>query len=363
MQIRRFFANLGLVLGSVVIALLLVEVALRVIPLDIVPSASTDRGYFSKFDPKLGWAPIPGVKGYHAEHGFSVLVEQNSLGLRAPEDSGPERRNGDYRVLVLGDSYVWGYGASQDDIFTNPDVHGRKGLELVNMGVSGYGTDQELLLYRALGSSFDVDSVALVFTTYNDVSNNVKPNAYGYDKPYFTLNGTLTLHDDHIRDSLARKVWNGFIDTSRAASLINTGLVNLDYLMSGRGSADNALAEAIDRIRTPEELNAKDMKGVALTAAIIAQLRDEVEARGDRFEVLFVPYKPHIVALQEEDHPLVKPLVEQLSAKGIKTASPYRLFLEEARTGVSLFNAEDNHFNAAGHKLFGRFIVEQLQVD
>ncbi len=363
MRLRPLLANLALVLGSVAVTLLLVEIALRVVPLNIAASASTDRGFFSKFDPKLGWAPVPGVKGYHSDHGFSVLVEQNSLGLRAPEDVGPERRNGDYRALVLGDSYVWGYGAAQDEIFTNPNVHGGKGLELVNMGVSGYGTDQELLLYRELGSRFDVDAVVLVFTTYNDVSNNSTPEAYGYDKPYFTLDGELKLHDSHVSDSLGRKIWNGFIDSSRTASLVNTGLVNLGYMMSDRSSADNALAEAIDRIRTPDELNQKDMKGVALTAAIIGQLRDEVEARGDRFEVVFVPYKPHIVALQENDHPLVKPLAEQLAAMGIETASPYRLFLDEAREGVSLFNSGDNHFNAAGHKLFGRFLAEQIQAD
>jgi hypothetical protein len=363
-RVRAFLANLGLVLGSVAVTLLVVEIALRVIPLDIVPSASTDRGYFSKFDPKLGWAPIPDARGYHSDHGFSVLVEQNSLGLRAPEEVGPQRLDEDYRVLVLGDSYVWGYGVDQDEIFTNPKVHGREGLEFVNMGVSGYGTDQALLLYRSLGSTFDADAVVLVFTTYNDVANNVSPLAYGYSKPYFTLlDGRLTLHDGHVRDSMVRKLWNGFIDSSRTASLLNTGIINLDYMMSRPDSREEALADAIDRVRSPGELSARDKLGLDLTVALITQLRDEVESRGNPFKVVFVPYKPHIVALQEHDHPLVEPLSRQLAEKGIATASPYGLFLAEARNGTNLFNGEDNHFNAAGHKLFGRFLAGQFAGD
>jgi hypothetical protein len=178
---RQIAGNLVLMLASIVFAFAIAEILLRIVPLDIVGSASGDRGFFSKFDPKLGWAPIPLVRQHQSEHGFSVLVEQNSFGLRAPEEIGMARANGKYRALVLGDSYVWGYGAEQADIFTNGAVHGRDDLELVNMGVSGYGTDQALLIYRGFGSNFDVDAVVLAFTTYNDLSENLSRNVYGSD--------------------------------------------------------------------------------------------------------------------------------------------------------------------------------------
>lgn len=357
---RQILGNLALMLASVVFAFAMVEVMLRIVPLDFVGSASGDRGYFSKFDPKLGWAPIPSVRQYHSQQGFSVLVEQNSLGLRAPQEIGMARTNGKYRALVLGDSYVWGYGADQADIFTQDMVHARDDLELVNMGVSGYGTDQALLLYRNFGRDFDVDAVVLAFTTYNDIANNISEEAYGYDKPYFTLDNGLTLHDGHIADATFRRWWTGFLKESRAASLINTGIVNLQYLLSGPVDAKRALSKALDRVRTVGELDEEDKKGLDLTAAIIAALRDEVESKGAQFSVVFIPYKPHILAKLDNDHPLVTPLSERLDALGVKHSSPYAAFLAETNKGTDLFNVQDNHFNAAGHKVFGTFVAGTL---
>jgi hypothetical protein len=330
------------------------------VPLDFVGSAGSDRGFFSRFDPKLGWSPIPSVRQYHSDQDFSVLVEQNRLGLRAPEEIGMARANGKYRALVLGDSYVWGYGAEQADIFTNGAVHGRDDLELVNMGVSGYGTDQELLLYRDFGSKFDVDAVVLAFTTYNDIDNNLDKRAYGYQKPYFKLDNGLTLHDGHIADSTLRRLWNGFLQESRAASLVNTGVLNLRYMVSARFDSDKALSKAVDRVRTVKELTKKDKKGLDLTAAIIAALRDAVEARGAQFLVVYIPFKPHILAQVDNDHPLVAPLSERLDALGVKHFSPYAAFLAQAKAGTQLFNGKDNHFNAAGHKAFGAFVAANL---
>lgn len=360
MRDRQIFINLALTLASVIFAFLLVEIMLRIVPLGMVESTSADRGYFSKFDPELGWVPIPNVRRYHSDHDFSVLVEQNSLGLRAPEEIRTARGNGDFRALVLGDSYVWGYGAGQADIFTNKGVHGRQDLELINMGVSGYGTDQALLLYRKSGNEFDVDAVVLVFTTYNDLANNLESNAYGYDKPYFTLDGELTLHDGHVRDSTLRRWWTGFLTHSRAATVVNNGILNLRWLISRSIDDEEALAEARDQVRTPQPLREKDIKGLNLTAALIAQLRDEVEANGAQFQVVFVPFKPHVLAQQALDHPLVTPLGERLAARGVKFTSPYDIFLERAKAGERLFNLEDNHFNAAGHKLFGEFVAGKL---
>ncbi len=358
-RLRQSLGNLALTLASIAFAFALAEAMLRIVPLDFVGSASGDRGFFSRFDPKLGWSPIPSVRQYHSDQDFSVLVEQNSLGLRAPEEIGMARTNGKYRALVLGDSYVWGYGAQQGDIFTNGAVHGRDDLELVNLGVSGYGTDQELLFYRQFGSRFDVDAVVLAFNAYNDISDNLSQNVYGYDKPYFTLENGLVLHDDNIGDSPIRSVWNDLLTKSKAAALVSTGLLNIRYLVASWWGGDD-FSQAVAKVREPRALKEKELRGLDLTAAIIAALRDEVEARGAQFSVVFIPYKPHILAQVDYDHPLVAPLNERLDALGVKHHSPYAAFLAQARAGTQLFNGKDNHFNAAGHKVFGDFLAGTL---
>src|SRR5579871_5622704 len=178
MRFRVGAAHAALVTGGVLTALLAVEGLLRLCPALAGPrSTPAEKIFFTRYDPELGWAPRPQIAGIHRDDGFSVFVSQNAWGLRAAADVGPARRvPGRRRVLVLGDSYVWGYGASQHEIFTDPRVAGDR-VDLVNFGVSGYGTDQELLFYRRLGTRFDVDEVALVFTPYNDVENNLEPSS------------------------------------------------------------------------------------------------------------------------------------------------------------------------------------------
>ena len=113
---------------------------------------------------------------------------------------------GKKRSLVFGDSHLWGFGVDQNQIFSAPEVHGTN-EEIVNFGVSGYGSDQEYLLYQLIGTKFIADEVVVAFTPYNYVANNLAAKEYGYLKPYFRLeNGQPVLHNDHIRDSGFRRV-------------------------------------------------------------------------------------------------------------------------------------------------------------
>jgi len=101
-----------------------------------------------------------------------------------------------------------------------PEVHGTN-EEIVNFGVSGYGSDQEYLLYQLMGTKFIADEVVVAFTPYNDVANNLAAKEYGYLKPYFTLeNGQPVLRNDHVRSSGFRQVLNALDRHSRVWNLM-----------------------------------------------------------------------------------------------------------------------------------------------
>lgn len=157
------------VLISFVIVALLSEVALRLFA-PRLGVAVDEKARFYRFDHELGWAPLENIT--YAEKDHRYLVHQNQFGLRAPDDIQLKKTSGRKRILVLGDSYVWGVGATQDELFTDPKVYGTND-EVINCGVSGYGTDQEYLFYLREGQKFDVDQVVLAFTLYNDVENNL----------------------------------------------------------------------------------------------------------------------------------------------------------------------------------------------
>src|ERR1700719_5331106 len=186
------------ILISLVIVALLGEVALRLFA-PRLGVAVDEKSRFYRFDHDLGWAPLENIT--YEEKDNQYLVQKNQFGLRAPDDIQLKKTSGRKRILVLGDSYVWGVGASQEELFTAPEHYGTND-ELINCGVSGYGTDQEYLFYLLKGQKFDVDEVVLVFTLYNDVENNLNSKQYSYLKPYFTLHGgQLVLHNDHVQYS------------------------------------------------------------------------------------------------------------------------------------------------------------------
>src|SRR2546423_8725847 len=193
----------GLLIGA-----LLGEVALRLITPSRLASGRNERDFFCRFDRQLGWAPLENITGVHHAKRATSIVHQNQYGMRGPDDVQLNKTSGKKRVLVLGDSYVWGFGMDQSKLFSAPEVHGNN-RELLNFGVSGYGTDQEYLLYLRKGKDFAVDQVVVAFTPYNDVANNLASKQYSYLKPYFTLEGgQLVLHDDHVRQKKFNSIIN-----------------------------------------------------------------------------------------------------------------------------------------------------------
>ena len=43
---------------------------------------------------------------------------------------------------------------------------------------------------------------------------------------------------------------------------------------------------------------------------------------------------------------------------GVNYREPYPEFLRSAMAGAQLFHPPDNHFNAAGHALFAKFVTD-----
>ena len=110
-----------------------------------------ERNFFCRFDRQLGWAPLENISGQQSVDRKRFVVHQNQFGLRGADDMRLEKTPGEKRILVLGDSYIWGFGANQDSLFSAPQVH-QTNDEIINAGVSGYGTDQEYCFICAPGN-------------------------------------------------------------------------------------------------------------------------------------------------------------------------------------------------------------------
>ena len=128
----------------------------------------------------IGHEHVPGGEAFL----MGVPVVINSLGLREREYS-PDKDRDVYRILVLGDSMTFGWGARAEDTYakrlermlngTNayPD---RRRFEVINAGVGNYNTAQEVAYFKSRGIQLDPDMVILGFYL-NDAEPTPRANA------------------------------------------------------------------------------------------------------------------------------------------------------------------------------------------
>ncbi|MGH9428853.1 MAG: SGNH/GDSL hydrolase family protein, partial [Terriglobia bacterium] len=137
-KLRTLLARFMLIIISLFVGLLLAEGLTRILFPQLAPRTARLTKFW-KYDSRYGWAHNPGASGYFETFGIRAFVTINSKGFRGPEIEharDPKRQ----RVLVLGDSYVWGYGVKDDEVFTERLRTAVPEVEIVNLGVSGYGT-------------------------------------------------------------------------------------------------------------------------------------------------------------------------------------------------------------------------------
>jgi len=96
---------------------------------------------------------------------FSVVYSVNGHGLRDREYA-LEKPPGVRRVLAFGDSFTFGSGVGDDAVFTAVAEDRLDGVEVINMGVPGYGLDQILLSFLAQGRAWEPDDVVVFLNSH-----------------------------------------------------------------------------------------------------------------------------------------------------------------------------------------------------
>ncbi len=345
---------------TLLVLLGLVEGVFRMLNPDYDLRGGNERRFFCVFDSVLGWTPKTNFTGVHEKDGFSIPVHQNQFGLRASDNLLRENPTGKRRIIVMGDSYVWGYGVGDADVFTELDMS-RYGVELINFGVSGYGTDQEYLLYEKMGKDFSAEEVILVITPYNDFMNNVEPSQYGYDKPYFKLKDEqLVLHTEHLKPDLWSRLRNELSDSLRAFNYMGSLLRSFKQSFE---SSDKSASAPKQAVLDKESVTESDELAMALTLRIVEKLKSLVESQGRKFTVAFIPYKIHVTRNILRNHPMVPLFADKLREKEIKYLEPFYIFLQAEEKRAGLFNQNDRHFSASGHALFASTLLDPELVE
>jgi hypothetical protein len=184
-----------------------IAVLVHVRDLDIRKPTYTWANIKSEFwtdrDAVFGVWHAPNDRYRHAKSCFDVVYETNSHGARDRDRS--FEIQGSKRVVVLGDSFVEGYGVAREDRFTDR-LEASLGVEFLNFGTSGnFGPTQYMLLYRSLAKRFEHNTVIVGLLPANDfrdddyrLAKEVFADRY---RPYLVGSSPdfeIIYHQDHL---------------------------------------------------------------------------------------------------------------------------------------------------------------------
>lgn len=337
---------------------------------------------FIQHDPVYGASHIPGQAGYWTKAPEPVYVEINSHGFRGP-DRPLDKPPGTYRIVIIGDSYVEAFSVPFEETLSSRLERRLRAkgypVEAVALGVSDFGTAQELLLLEREGLRYQPDLVVLAFA-HNDPANNHPLLHRNTDRPYFRLTdqGRLErlpyrMESDSrgpVRDFLRRhlRIYTFFPKRVREA------VRRLRNKTAREGPAK--LQNHFELYPTAQEPLGRE--AWELTFALLKEFRRKVEASGAEFVLLEIPFKGQVEKRYWEKFLANYPEVRQREAD-FENQEPQRLlgdfcrkermrclillptFQKAAAKGWELFGHRDFHWNAAGNRLAAEALLAAVE--
>ncbi len=275
-------------------------------------------------------------------------IHINDKGYRGKEYD-YEKTLGATRVVILGDSVAFGYKTDESDVFAPVLDTMHKNLEVINLSVQGYGTDQELIKLEREGLQFNPDIVILVCALENDALDNSSAK-FVFDnehpKPYFVYeNGELVLKDDHIRMPFLKRT---------------------AFVLSQKSILYNKLLDAleVDKKEYKRGLVGEDTQGppdYELTFRLIRRMHDILAERDIRFAAAIFPRRPDF---KEDVTTTADAFKESSILEGVQLIDLCALYKENGfhRDSLGAYSFDKQlHLTAKGHRLTAKILYEVLQ--
>jgi hypothetical protein len=189
-QPLRFRTHLMLLLGAVGVSLFICEAALRMTGRFQTPSYPPVCMRPELYQPSALygyrlWPSRTTTYLYPAHNPRRLTLVSNRDGFRnSREFDEPDER---LRVMMVGDSFVFGEGVEESERFTNALEALQPSWRIDSLGMPGYGPDLMLRALEAVGLKAAPDVV--VFSMYTDDFRRVHPQyaGAGFEIPRFKL--------------------------------------------------------------------------------------------------------------------------------------------------------------------------------
>jgi hypothetical protein len=377
-------SNLGLVIFSLVLALVVLELGLRLLGLG--------RPGLYQFDRYSGWTLRPNAYLLQNKEG-GALVQVNSAGLRERER--PYRKPpGTFRIAVLGDSFTEAKQVPLDQTFcavierrlaSCPSLAGKK-VETLNFGCDSYGTAQELMTLRHRVWQFSPDMVVLAFCTGNDVRNDSIELEGDKCQPFFTFHdGELVLSGPFEQSPWFRFQCMMRFESQRSAALNVLGQLRSAIRASLRARRQlaqvphNAGFEAgLDNWIYRPPATSVQREAWEIAEGELDQMNQEVASHGAQFLVVTLSNGIQVnpdpalrsaymrrMGVENLFYPdlRIKALGDRRGFAVLNLAPPFQAYAEQHHLflhGFTNTRMGVGHWNETGHRCAGELIAQRL---
>ena len=339
---------------ATLVAFVLCEIAARMI-FPRPPTGTREPQVAHLYDPEIRYVLAPSQQGWIDDG----LVTVNALGFRGAPVAVP-KPPGRFRVAVAGDSLTMGWGVGDDETYaarlerllreTSPP----RDADVVNLGVGGYNTRQEVTLLARHAAKLQPDLVLIGFYS-NDV-----PDALD-DSEASAPGGTRILAENPQAGRVLRinptptDWWNRQLRKSRAIYLAGRAFNRL------RGGGEWGLSRYAMEMDMLQGRTSPDLERAwTRVAAQFDRLEALASDRGFVVGLVVLPCKEQVTGEFQSTRYLdtIRSLAEP---RGFHVIDPVPLMRERATARHELYIPYDrNHPSAEGHALIAEAIHRHL---
>jgi lysophospholipase L1-like esterase len=368
---RPLLINTTLVLFSLLLVGGLTEIILRLQGFNPLGEFFSDEGRAiflqPSHNPQRIYEAKPGTSGY----GWETEIRINSHGFRGREYS-LQKPAGTFRIVVIGDSITFGNRLAPEEnypaVLESLYQQAGKSVEVLNLGLGGYDTLQEVATLKDIGLSFDPDLVILGYCI-NDIgiaSGNVnyirRLQQYGHWVYRSRLAQFLRIQLDRIELKQFAQQAN------RAESFDET---YRDYLanIEGDGELDRLVKTLKKRLET-ENIQQPFVKDYTQESRLrrlrfaFEQLQQLQKLKSEKdFDVMVLAFPFLLEGNDQQAFDVIRQIVRHEAERLDFTTIDLHPFFSTAGFDSLMIKPDDGiHPNAQGHLIAAQLLFENISI-
>jgi len=310
---------------------------------------------FHEPDPEIGRRGKPGVRGRFRQLEFDVQIEHDARGFRKHLHPAPAAAEAEGQVLVVGDSFVWGWGVAPGESVSDQLARLLPDRRVRNLGLTGSGTARQYALFEREVPELGPDDEVLLLFFGNDFSDDLS----GRGSVRFDARGVPRIARDERSEPALKSLKEDLKEASYLFGFLAFQLDRLRGLAARARGASSLPDPALFREDGPER---------TLVRHFLARFVRRAGEAGAGLSLVFVP---GAAELGEDDDPSGERLRRELGLRAQleEIAAALRITQVDVRPALRsaqrrdgpVFIPGDGHWNANGHAAVASALASELR--